>query len=270
MCKSLGWWRAAMLIGSILAGGAVLVVVGGHASASLAALDSAADSAYNDGWQAGDNGGSGFGAWTLGGAVSNGGHFVGDSATNAGGGSGNINTSGRAWGMWAQTGSLVDAIRPFTGGAMTVGQTFELDMDNGWIAPAAAVGFGLRNSSDVNRLELYFTGGQSHYTLNIGGTTSDSGIDWTGNGLHVEFTLNSGNGYSLAVTPSGGSTSTLTGTLAASDIDRVRFFNSNAAGGDSGPNYDAFYNSLSLVPEPASLTLVTLGGVSLLMRRRRK
>jgi hypothetical protein len=106
------------------------------------ATDQAGNAAYNDGWQSGDNGGTGFGAWQLSAQINgnNAGFFVGDSDNNGCFNDGfgvcppcgpGINTAGKAWGLYANTSTLAEAIRPFAGGAILAGQSFSIDMDNG-------------------------------------------------------------------------------------------------------------------------------------------
>lgn len=222
----------------------------GMCSAAPLAADDASDTAYDDGWGTGDNGGSGFGAWSLSNTGGNSGHFVGASGNNAGG-SGNIDTGGRAWGAYANSGETADGTRPFSG-PLSVGQTFSIAMDNGWIG-GGTVGFGLQNSSSQNRLEYYFVGGSPNYTIQDNSGSVDSGLGFTGDGMTVAVTLTGANSYLLTI--DGGTA--ITGTLANSGgIDRVRVFNFDAG---SGGNNDAFFNSISIVPEPSSLVLVLLG-----------
>jgi len=225
------------------------------ARGSLVATDNAGN--YTS-WNNGANEGSGFGPWSLSGSA-NSGFFLGNSANNAGG-SGNINTSGQAWGLFANSGATASAIRPFTGGALAEGQQFLIQMDNGFIQNGGTVGFGLQNSSGVNRFEFYFVGGSSGYTINIGGSTTATGIGFTGNGLSLVFSQDAANGYSFDVTPAGGSTTHFSGTLAASDISQLRLFNANA--GSGGAN-DAFFNSIQVVPEPVNVALGIFGGMAL-------
>src|SRR5689334_17143483 len=82
---------------------------------STPASDNASNAAYSDGWTTGDNGGTGFGAWTL--TDGDGGHYVG--ATGLGNNTfGLFNTF--------QT-TTTDAVRPFTG-SLGAGQTFSIDL----------------------------------------------------------------------------------------------------------------------------------------------
>ena len=243
-----------------------------RAIAAVIAVDNASNAPYSSSWPNGSNGGTGWGGgWILTAAGGSfGGHFISSSAGNGSGTSGSIDTAGKSWGMYANTTNITDAIRPFSG-SLSVGQSFLIDLDNGFIdssgTPSPTVGFGLRNSSNLNRLEFYFKGGDPSYTYSDSTGTHSSGIGFTANGLHAEVTLTGIDTYQLKVTPAGGSTSTFSGTLAdgaGSGIDRVRLFNANAGNGGSN---NAFFNSIAITPEPASLALVGLCGLMLIRRR---
>lgn len=243
----------------------------GKAQAASLASDAANDVAYDDGWATGDNGGTGFGPWTLGTIGSGGaaGHFIGDSSNNAGG-SGNINTGGEAFGLYAEPGMVSEAFRPFTG-ALSIGQIFLIDFDNGWIQDGGTVGLGLQNSAGQNRIEFFFIGGQTTYKIQHGATQTDSGVGFTGNGLRLEFALVTADSMNVVIkNTSGGVLASFSGLAlggtSGSGIDRVRLFN---AGAGPGSNHDAFYNNLRIIPEPTTALLVGLGlmGATLLRRR---
>jgi hypothetical protein len=242
-------------------------------------FDNASNSPYEPGntWTNGQNGGTGFGAWSLTATSGDGGQngfFMGSSSANAGGSSGNIDTAGVSWGMYANSGQTASAIRPLTGGSLLVGQTITLSIDNGFVNSGASEGFGIQTSGGVNRMEFFYSGGGSgNYTLSDGsaGTPHDTGIGFTGNGLSLAFTLTTTDTYSLAVTPNGGSTSMFTGTLsgvAGTGIDQLRFFDFNGGNG-TGSNGDFFVNLLT-VPEPSTWAagILTLPALLLLRRRR--
>jgi hypothetical protein len=232
----------------------VLVSAPGEGRAALA-LDDASQGAYSDGWSTGDNGGSGFGAWTLNNSGS-GGWFVGSSANN-GFANGNIDVNGKSWGLWANSGGLSEATRQFPS-ALSAGQTFYLKMDNGFVQNGGTVGFALRNGSN-NRFEFLFIGGNANYLVNDSTTGRNTGVGFTSAGLSLAFTLTGTDSYSLAI--NGGTP--MTGTLAGSgSIDTLRFFNANAG---TGSAYDLFFNSLEVVPEPTNIALMIFAGGALVL-----
>ncbi|MCS7049213.1 MAG: PEP-CTERM sorting domain-containing protein [Verrucomicrobiae bacterium] len=251
---------------------ALAAALSNTAQAAALASDVASDIAYDDGWATGDNGGTGFGPWTLNTFGSGGvaGHFIGNSSNNAGGSSGNINTAGESFGLFAEPGMVSEAIRPFTG-ALTVGQIFLIDFDNGWIQDGGTVGLGLQNNASQNRIEFFFIGGQTTYKIQTGATQTDSGVGFTGDGLRLEFTLTGADTMKLVIKNTGGSTLATFSNLAlggnaGSGIDRVRLFNASAG---PGSNHDAFYNSLRIIPEPTTALLVGLGVMGAMLLRRR-
>ena len=102
-----------------------LVILDG--AETIVAMDSANASAYDDGWTAGDNGGSGFAGWMTSdnndGSTLHAGYFIGDSTS---GSSGNINTAGESFGMYANPAlAWANAERMFDA-SLGVGQTFSI------------------------------------------------------------------------------------------------------------------------------------------------
>jgi hypothetical protein len=208
------------------------------------------------------NGSGNANVWTVGGA--GGGDFSGDSAGNGddnGGGAGST-----AWALHSSAGQTRDAVHTLLGGALSVGQAIELDFDNGYINNGGIVGVSLRNSSDQNLFEFFFTGGQASYQKNDSGGTALTGKGFTDDGFKFSFNLNSTTGYSAML----GSTA-LSGNLINSGdqaIAKVRVFTFNNNGPPTGDN-DVFFNNLAIAPEP-SRVLFSLVGLSILMFRRRR
>ena len=245
---------------------------------SVHAAANASDNAGNytaGGGYAGLNDGTGFGAYTVSGASSTAGTFLGDSTGNAGG-SGGINTNGSAFGVYANSGSQLLVNRSFVADAagqtfLAVGQSFSLSFDNGYVTNGSTVGFNLLAADGTDRFTFQFLGGTNDYTINTGSgsTAVDTGVGFTGSGLSLVFTQLAGNAFTVAITPSGATTTTLTGTLAASNISQFQVFNNNAG---TGSNYDVFFNNPTVVPEPGTVAVVLAGAVGLWMvtRRRRR
>ncbi len=119
--------------------------------------------------------------WTL--NAGDGGFFTASSTGNdnaqAASNSGqDIDTGGSAWGLSNAGPNVTEALRLFDA-PLSVGQTFAIDMDNG-ASVVGTVGFGLQDSSSgSNRLEVYFVGGRSNYTINDANGEHDSGVPFT-------------------------------------------------------------------------------------------
>lgn len=250
--------------------------IAANAHAQTIASDNASDPVYQagaGGWTAGDNGGTGFGAWTT---VTQG--FIGSSTTNGPSGvSGGINTAGQSFGLFSNVGAatLGEAIRPFSSG-LSVGDTFSLQMDNGTVGTGGSVGFGLR-SGGTNRFEFYFAGGSTSYTVDgaNGGSVFQTAQGFTPNGMTASLTLTSTDTFSFTVAFNGGSTETFSGTLdgtAGSTIDNFRLFTFNPNDNNPSGETNAYFNSPTVVPEPSSLSLLAgpaILGAWFFVRRRR-
>jgi hypothetical protein len=230
------------------------IVLGHSAQAAIVATDDASQAAYNDGWQTGDNGGSGYLPWSSIGREN--GSGFGGGFLSTGNGNVNIGSGGNnaAFGVFGNSGGVGAAVRPLTT-ALPIGYTLSLDMDNQSIDNGGTVGFSLRNAAGNNLAEYYFIGGQANYTVNaanVSGTTPG----FTAAGMRLSFTLTSANSFSLSIDQLSngvGVDNTVTGNLLSSAdqaISNIRLFNANG-----GP--DVFFNSLTLsvVPEASSLAL---------------
>jgi hypothetical protein len=241
-----------------------------HAEASLAASDNAGNAPYTGTWDTGDNGGSGWGGgWTLSTTSGDGGQngsFV-DSSTGNGDGDGNadgdVNTAGRAWGLYANSSQTSSAVRPFSGDLL-VGQAFSINIDNGFIQSGGTVGFGLQNSSNQNLFEFFFVGGDSAYKVNRSGGSVLTSIGFTDEGLRLSFVLTDANSFSFTIDQminGVGIDQTMTDDLIPQTdlgIEKVRLFNFNA--GSGGAN-NAFYNSIAISAVPEASAFV-FGGVA--------
>ena len=218
------------------------VCPGGTATFSATASDSCSGVTYA--WQ---KTGSGWGGgWTLlttSGNINQNGHFIGDSRSNGDGNddNGDNDIGLDAWGLYANSGQTASALRPL--GTLDSGETFGMDMDNGFIN--GTVGFGLRNASAANRFELYFVSGDTQYKVFDASGVTTIPVGFTSEGLRIRFTPVGANGYVLTVTRLfDGSSHTRIGTLASTGpITELRLFNFNAGPGTS---FDAFYNYISV------------------------
>ncbi len=266
---------------------ALVVLAPAFAHAALPGSDSAADGAYNAGYTNGANGGTGFGAWQLT-SIGPAGFFTGSSAGNGdgdAGSNGDINTSGRAWGLYGSLGGGVSlATRPFSGD-LDPGNVFSIDLDNGFIqnseSPAGIVGFSLLNNAGREKFWFQFEGGTTNYTITDGTGLVNTGIPFTDEGLRVIFTqvtVDNNSQYSVSVQAIGadgpsGLPFTHNGVLFGSafdfieSVDRVQVFNRTAGNGSSS---DLFVNSLTVVPEPGTMVLLASGALAIAALRRKR
>lgn len=244
-----------------------LLACGSSARPALIAFDGANDAAYDDGWQSGDNGGSGFGPWTLDTQLRNpasGGLFIGDSASNGNPPSGDINTGGEAFGLYANSSpsDTAFAIRSFTGGALAAGQTFSIDMDNGLVGAGSQVGFSLVNGSGNACLSFRILGGEATYQVVDSSIIRPTLVPVTDDGLSIDVMLGAGSSYTLSVND----VIAASGTLIHPDPAEFRVLNGSAG---NGPAFNSFFNSFAVVPEPGALAMVAIGGLAMLRRRAR-
>ena len=264
--------------------------IGQTTRAALVASDNAGNSTYSSGWSTASNGGSGFGSWSLTPTGSNAGFFISSSTDNDNGNSlptgdtADINTpdnsSGSAWGMYANSSSLATATRNFTEGDLGVGQSFSLAFDNGNIDTYSSDTLNLLNSSGIILFQFGFDGGLSddYFYTDATSTAADTGIGFTYFGLDTVFTLTSLSTYSFTITPIDTNIpKTITGTINGSIVG-FQAVDDNAGSG-SGNNF--YINSAAIsaapssaVPIPATFGLVLMGGLGLaaigLNRRRLK
>jgi hypothetical protein len=259
----------------VLSSIAVAMSVGSASHAALLANDSAADAVYASSWTNGQNGGTGFGAWTVSPNPNNGtgGFFVGSSTFNdAGSTTTNINTAGRSWGAYANSGTIAAAVRPLTG-TLDVNQSILASFDNGSIISGNSLGMGLR-SGTTNIVEVFFAGGASSYSIAIpGNPIFNTAIPFSRGGLDLTFSATGANTMTVSIlSKATGVTSTFPLTVPnTTTIDNIRLFNGNARGATSNTpagDFDGYFNSLAVVPEPT--TLAALAGLSVLVLRRRK
>ena len=202
------------------------------------AEDAASNATYSDGWSTGQNGGSGFGAWSL--------------ANNPEAG---FFTSENGWGLWSHTNNLAEAIRPFAV-PLTAGQQFQATIQNGWVLEGMqGVGMMLRNQQGADAIQFYFNGGDVEYQVQDAQAGRGSGIPWTDMPQTVTITLLTTNTYELRV-GSAVFSGTCNGPLVA-----ARWWNWN---GGEGPNYDFSFDHLRVFSPTSSL--VSTSAVVTIMR----
>jgi len=222
--------------------------------------------AYGSSWANGENLGFGFQPWVLmqnnNGGPTYAGFFTGSS--------GNIDTSGWAWGMYANgTGSpYAIAYRGFNSG-LTTTEVFKVQFQNTDIDAGGEMGFCLRSDDNTSfvdtsiitnagtRFAFYFVGGQTDYYIWNGHGLTDSGIAFTSTGLSLEFYLDPADTYEMIVKTADGSTTLATFTsapLAGASGAAIQTFAGFNVG--SGSSQNAFFNSLQIAP-PAPVVSIT-------------
>jgi len=261
---------------------AMVVALGLSAGVAFGQANPAFDTASNyagPGWSTTPpNLGTGFGAWNI--VVQNNtappyvGTYLDSSSAVVSGGS--------SWGSYANSGGppygVIDFVRPFTGGSLSSGQTFSLNLsaDGAGNGPGAAQGFSLETApggGGIGSAELtiaYFgstTNNSMEIDDNNGTTNSNVGINFAqlNAGLHIAVTEGAAGAYSVVITPVAGGAplATLTGTTTGA-INQVDVFNDNTTG-------NGYFNNLSIVtvPEPSTIGLVVIGLLGALGLRRK-
>lgn len=226
---------------------------------SLSAFGQGTDNAGNYGSAWSGNGGSGFGTWSFNatGTSSQSGTFLGNTsssdASNSNGNGddnldGDINTSNKAWGLYANSGTLSEAFRSFNTD-MAVGDRFSISMDNGFVENGSTVGMQLQRDDGTVLFEVFFIGGQASYTIKEGSGGETSSIGFTDEGISIQIDItgtNMGGDFTYSVTLTNlnsVTSSTSSGSFGVvGQVGRLRLYNANAG---SNSNNNLYFNSTS-------------------------
>ncbi len=240
----------------------------GSLSAATIFTDNAGN--YGGGWTNGSNGGTGFGAWTItsSGGTGFAGAFIGDPTS-----AGITGMSTTSFGLYANplsSGAFAIAERSFAN-PLGVGDSFSFQWGINWDSGTGGnKGFSLY-SGGTGGTELINlnNAGSSDITINgnnVGFGYGTAAMTWTitrtsETNLQVEATNRD---VSLTAAPNYSGNITISGTAAP---DSFKFYASGMQGGNEAQPY---FNNLTLtvVPEPSSLSLLALSGLALLRRRR--
>lgn len=280
---------------------ATLCMVGSSAAwssavcyAAMIAADSSTNAPYDNGWQAGDNGGFGFGPWDFTGTYNTPVQQTMDIFSHP-------NDLGRAWTLYnadAPPGpgagtDIGQAGRAIPGG-LSPGQTLTVVVDNpterrffrGYtVRFNTGGGNTVFAGTPVSRMAVgtfeYFTNGK-WYATGTGGNPTLFDLD-THHGLRIDFTLTGLNTFMLSMTPLNNPAIAYSkaGTLdgpANSLIDWVEFelYNTDSdyypahtiTGGET--DFYISYMQISNIPEPATAVLALLGGGAAFSARRKR
>lgn len=205
-----------------------------HGAGPLAtqAMDRAvsyADAGWTDGADLGNGWGGG---WFLQ-AFESAGHFVADAAVNT-----NLRLGDHAWGLWAQTNALAEAVRPFPR-PLAPGERFELRIQNNWLLEAQqGVGVALRDGAGQSRVQFYFNGGDEQYTVADRDGARPSGVPWTDEPLPISLEVLSYDAYRLIVD------GVEIDGYYEGDLSEMRVWTYN---GGLTPDYDLFFDDLRIV-----------------------
>jgi hypothetical protein len=279
-----------------LAAGAMIVGSSAMSSAmcyAQVAYDDASDVVYADGWQAGDNGGFGFGPWDFSGTYNSPiGQAMDDGQQLGVTGSTPYNDIDRAWTLFNALGpepgpapdegtDISQAGRAIVGG-LQVGRTFTTIIDNPsqrnfFRGYTVRLNTGGGNTVFAGTPSTRFAIGTFEYGTNgqwysTDGSPTLADVD-TDAGMQFDFTLTSPNTFSMVMTPLDnlGAAYSDSGTLdGTGPIDWIEFefFNTDSDWNPSmvaNPQSTDFYiRSISIVPEPGSASLLLLGAGSVL------
>jgi hypothetical protein len=221
------------------------------------ATDNTGNSAYSDGWQNGDNGGSGFGAWSLS-PTRTAGFYTGNPS--------NISISGMSnpsWALYGNTGGAANAERSLST-AMGVGDTFSFQWGINWDSDGGNKGFSIY-SGGTSGAQLINVNNGSNSDITINGTSVGFGYGTAA--MTWNFTLTSATNLQVNATNRDGGAAYTGNFTISGNPDSFKFYASEM---NSGDNRQPYFNNLTItvVPEPSSLSLLALSGLALLRRRR--
>ena len=191
----------------------------------------ASDAASNySSWTNGASGGTGFGPWSLNVSTGN-----TDKA-------GTFLDNGRGgWGLYANDNQSVWVYRSLSN-ALQVGETFTARVKHGSVSSPGEVGFELANSNGDVLFKLVRPWWSDNYITH----DSFTSIPATTSPLDIEVTLVTSNSYSARITPVGGTTYTITGTLLSQTDRNVRRFTAFNYSAGNGGDADVFLTSMQV------------------------
>lgn len=248
------------------------------AQASPTAFDTAGDSAYNNGWTNGSNGGYGWnGGWDF--------NYIGTmiptlASDPADGGIMNspVSPLGRSWELTnSNNGTTLPIIMRHMVSALQPGQVFSVDMDS----PSGEIVFGFADDhsdytvistgpSDGTGPNQYLIQSYQAWFTGYPWTNYSSQVPVLPGPVHIELTassvIGSRSNFDLQIT-----------SLTTGQTETLPSLFLGITSGPYQPDVDTFYfggsvylNNMSVTPEPAALSLVSLWSLLLLKRPRNK
>ena len=199
------------------------------------ATDNGGNSAYSDGWQSGDNGGSGFNAWTFNNGL-NSGEFIGSPANN---GMGTTGIGTTAFGVYGnQNGQYYNATRSLSAG-LGIGDSFTFGWAMNWDTGASGLNKGIEfRSGSTNIFSINNSGTSSAITVN----GVDTGFGYGTNPMFVTLTRTA-TGYSFSMTPDRDGTGSYSATISSNVT--IDGFNIYGSGIDNNGNRNVYYNNFA-------------------------
>ena len=285
--------RSHFITGAAIACATGVTAMMPNTTVAQTAYDSATGSTYSSGWSAGQNGGSGFGAWSFDGTAD--GSNVPDPGAQQTMSS--AWTIGTAWTLFnvATAAGISDVGRSISEpGGLQVGQTFETVIQN----PSVSAGFYTYTGWDIMfanntdnapagnntaaiRAQVfnYYNTPSQTWAINDSTyaahshATSITGPITAADGVKIDLTLTSATTYQLTMTPLNGAASYTLDSTYSGPINYIdyRLYNTASSGpNDVADNYGISYMEIEPAPEPTSVALFGLGLGGLLFLRRKK
>ncbi len=242
-----------------------------NASKAAPASDNAGDTAYADGWQTGDNGGTGFMPWVL--------EFTGDPSDLEQPGPHFIDVEPLPGNMLGSPafGLTTSATRTFTdtsaanrrfSAPLAIGETLLIDIDGSALNPVVAAFdagnvIALHGANGAERFGIYTNKG---YQGNNWVATGEVNTRVpAANAFRFEFKLESANTYDFIMRPLpdgdplfSQNDAALVGTPGAG-INRLRIENYGNGSSDTGA-FELFFNNIQIIPRPPSIWKVDSDG----------
>ena len=226
----------------------LLVLASSPGFAATEAFDRANNLAYLDGFQEGDDGGTGWDAGWVFLGLGDTGLDLATSTNNGDGdtdGDGDIDTANVAWEIFASSGGVARVSRHFVGNLL-VGQVFSVELDAVPHADPYIAGVELIDGLS-SCAEFRWNGDDTEFLVVDADGFFVFPLAVTDEGIHVEYELTGASSYTLRANALGGPVVEREGVRDPACFPNGVFFFVES---DSGATRRLFFNQIS-VPEPA-------------------